>query len=105
MTPAYRYRATLSRVIDGDTYVLRVDLGFRVSADLTFRLRGYDAAERADACGPSETAQARRLLEGASEIVVESYKDTQTFARWVADIYVDGQPLVALLAAGAGGLR
>ena len=43
--PAYIYKAKLHRVIDGDTYELMVDLGFRVMSRLTVRLNGYSCPE------------------------------------------------------------
>ena len=41
----YTYRATLDRVIDGDTVDLIVDLGFNVRLKERFRLDGIDAPE------------------------------------------------------------
>jgi micrococcal nuclease len=98
--PCYRYRATVDRVIDGDTYILRLDLGFRTSAALTIRVRGYDAPEivGADrARGIAAKIAAGNFLGGAKTIVVESYKDAQSFARWIGDVYVDGHSIAELL--------
>lgn len=91
--PAYRYRAALERVIDADTYVLRVDLGFRVSVALTIRVRDYDAPEitgNQRPYGLLAKDAAATLLSSAKTIVVETYKDEQSFARWIADVYIDG---------------
>lgn len=41
----YEYRATILRVIDGDTIEARVDLGFDVSVIERFRLYGINAPE------------------------------------------------------------
>lgn len=41
----YSYSATVTRVIDGDTVVLDVDLGFRIRHQVTARLDGIDAPE------------------------------------------------------------
>ena len=41
----YTYKARLSRVIDGDTVELNVDLGMSVSVKETFRLYGINAPE------------------------------------------------------------
>jgi endonuclease YncB( thermonuclease family) len=46
MDAAYVYRATCERVIDGDTYVLRIDLGFRCAVSFEARLHGIDCPER-----------------------------------------------------------
>lgn len=42
----YDYRATVIRVVDGDTADLRVDLVFDVSINSRYRLSGIDAPER-----------------------------------------------------------
>jgi len=40
----YTYKFTLNRVVDGDTVMGRVDLGFNLGADVRVRLEGYDSA-------------------------------------------------------------
>ena len=104
MTPAYRYRAEVLRVIDG-TYVMRVDLGFRVSTEQTIRLQGLDTPERGTPEGVRATQAAGDALFGPRtsprpEVVVETYKDRQPFGRWVADVWVDGLSLAVILRAG-----
>lgn len=102
VVPVYRYRAECVRVVDGDTYHLRIDLGFRVSITVPVRLRGVNCPE----LGTEEGKAARRAAHfqlTARELVVESYRDRQSFARWVADVYVDGESLAGrLIAAGHG---
>ena len=41
----YEYNATLVRVVDGDTIVLKIDLGFKIVVEQTVRLRGINAPE------------------------------------------------------------
>ena len=102
--PCYRYRASVNRVIDGDTYYLCIDVGFRAQVTLPIRLRGVDSPEvRGDqkAAGEAAKAAAEAFLGAASVIVVETYKDAQSFARWIADVYVDGESLAdKMVAAG-----
>lgn len=90
--PAYRYRASLIRIVDGDTYVLDVDLGFSVHHFATIRLRGYSCPERHTVDGKAAAAHAAFVLQGRP-LIVETYKDAQTFARWLADVYVGGSYL------------
>lgn len=62
----YEYAATPIRVIDGDTVVLDVDLGFQVHIQVTARLYGIDAAEvRAE---PERAAKATEHLTKMLEI-------------------------------------
>jgi len=94
--PAYRYRATVRRVIDGDTYILDVDLGFRIYAAINIRVHNYDAPEMVGpdkARGLAAKDAAAAFLSAATVIVIESYKDARSFERWVADVYVDGELL------------
>ena len=95
-TPTYIYRATLVRVVDGDTYELLIDLGMRVAHRALVRLHGFYAPESRTAEGQAATARASELLTGQS-LVVQTFKDQQTFARWLADVYVNGRPLPELL--------
>ena len=41
----YEYQAKCLRVIDGDTIVARVDLGFHIAVEKTLRLRGVNTPE------------------------------------------------------------
>lgn len=41
----WTYNAQVERVVDGDTYDLRVDLGFRTYTRIRVRLKGVDTAE------------------------------------------------------------
>lgn len=96
MEPVYLYKATLHRVIDGDTYELNVDLGFKVYARLTFRLFGWSCQELNTVEGQLAKAEATALLTG-QPLIVESYKGQQTFARWLGRIWVGGVDVGAAL--------
>lgn len=99
----YRFRAYCERVIDGDTYQLRADLGFHVALSIPVRLRGVNTPEiRGDEKPRGDAAKAwvEELLRPAilfweqngspTPLIVESYKDTQSFARWVCDVWLAG---------------
>ena len=92
--PAYRYRAQVRRVIDGDTYVLDIDLGLTVTVRATIRLKGWNCPERNTPQGV-KAAQAADLLLRERPVIVEIHralnKEVQSFARWVADVYLNGQ--------------
>jgi micrococcal nuclease len=89
--PQYQYRATLVRVVDGDTAVLDVDLGFDVHIRPKVRFMGYNAPELHGA--HKDAAQAARstlegLLAGRS-LLIRTHKDEQTFERYLAAVFVD----------------
>lgn len=96
--PVYQYRATVSRVIDGDTYELDLDLGFNVHVREHIRLFGWNCPERFTVDGAAATEKARTILSAAKVIIVERYKGVQSFARWVAYVWVDGVDIGELLA-------
>ena len=93
MEPAYRYRAYAERVHDGDTYQLRVDLGFDVAISISARLHGVNAPELNTEQGKAARDYVRALLTpgaqtAARALIVQSYRDTRSFARWVCDIWM-----------------
>lgn len=96
--PIYKYRAILYRVIDGDTYELSIDLGFKVFATLPVRLYGWNCPEHNAPGGAEATAAATAILTGQA-LVIESYKSKQTFARWLATVWIGNDNLGELLAA------
>lgn len=101
ITTAYRYRAELVRVIDADTLYLRVDLGFHCGITISVRLRDVDAPELSTPEGKAARDYVERLLDRdvhfPPPIVVETYKDHQSFARWVADVWVGDRLLADIL--------
>jgi endonuclease YncB( thermonuclease family) len=94
---SYVYRAEVFRVIDGDTYHMTIDLGFRVSVTLPIRLRGWNCAELNTQMGQKARDAVIEIFDNATDILVVSYHDRMSFARWMADVYVDGQSLGELL--------
>lgn len=96
----YDYAVTeILRVVDGDTWRLRIDLGFYLSAALEFRLYGYDCPEltghggwehdrATDALLATLDWFRRHLHEG---VRVRTYK-ADSFGRWLAEAYVPGDP-------------
>jgi endonuclease YncB( thermonuclease family) len=94
--PAYIYRASCVRVIDGDTLVLRVDLGLRCSVEIEARVHGIDTPELRTHEGQMAKEFVEHLIPGLP-LVVQTYKDQRSFARWVCDVHVGGESLADLL--------
>lgn len=55
----YTYKAYLEKVVDGDTLVVNIDLGFRMFIKQRLRLRGLDAPE----LGTKQGATAKKFVE------------------------------------------
>jgi len=86
----YEYKAKLSRVVDGDTLYMVVDLGFRVTMELDFRLEGLNAPEVVGAtrtAGLAAKSELERLLSLGSLRVVTTKSDK--YGRWLATVFVD----------------
>ncbi|VFM96173.1 MAG: micrococcal nuclease [Candidatus Kentron sp. G] len=95
MIDYHRYRCSVSRVVDGDTVDLVVDLGFRIRIDVRVRLAGIDAPERYTEDGKKATARVKAL---APAIVSVSTSKTGKYGRWLATLYdEDGRDINALL--------
>ena len=85
-TRLYTYAAVLERVIDGDTLIARVDLGFRTWITQTFRLRGIDAPEMTCASGRKSKAEVKARLEPCACLVIKTYKQ-EKYGRFLADVF------------------
>lgn len=96
MTTLYNYRATVIRVIDGDTIDFRVDLGFRVALDIRTRVRGINAPELREAAGKTARDALWALLPAGREVTIRTAKDPRDkYGRWLADIDYSGQDIGA----------
>lgn len=103
----YRYRADLVRVIDGDTQVYRVDLGFDVSVTITARLVGINTPELRGASRHAgiKAKVAVMLTLKNQDLIVETQKGRKTgkYGRWLVTVWVEGGKLSvneALVVAG-----
>ena len=93
----YQYRAEITRVIDGDTVVADIDLGFHTwRRDEHLRLWGINTPEL-DGMPDSPGGKAKAALEGkilGKKLIICTLKDKQEkFGRYLAKIYV-GDELV-----------
>lgn len=95
----YEYRATVLRVIDGDGYLMRVDLGWHVSIEGSVRLIGVDCPETGTAAGPDATAFVADVFAQARQITVTTIRrdPSRSFARYLARVDVDGADLADLI--------
>lgn len=98
--PLYEYRAELERVVDGDTYDFRVDLGFHVSKQIRVRMLGVNTAETYGVKKDTEEYQKgmkeKRFVEdwfsSADDVIIRTEKDGRgKYGRWLARVY-DGDP-------------
>jgi micrococcal nuclease len=93
----YRYKADLIRVVDGDTWDVRIDLGFKMTTEQRVRLAGIDTPEiwrqKKDSeeykkgMAASEYVK-QRLAEHQNQFIIETTKEAGVYGRYLATIYL-----------------
>lgn len=84
----YQYKAIVDRVVDGDTLVLLVDVGFSITIKEKFRLNYINAPELSTDQGQKVKQLVINKLTGKSVEVSCEGKDK--YGRWLAVIYFEG---------------
>jgi micrococcal nuclease len=90
----YLYNATVTRVVDGDTIDVIIDLGFSITFKTRMRLEGLDAMETNDKdptvreMGLKAKKFLTDLLTG-KEVTLVSHKPDK-YGRYLATIYLGG---------------
>lgn len=95
------YPALVTRIKDGDTYDVTVDVGFHWAATMPLRLAHVDTAELRTA----EGVTARDLVAALfgplpARVIVHTYKPDKPFekyGRYLADVYVGGTSVADFL--------
>jgi len=103
----YTYKAQVQNVVDGDTFDLLLDLGFRTKRYIRARLLGVDTAEIHNVEEGSDEYErgvahmefVKSKISEADQILVRTYKndDTGKYGRWLVEIVVDGNEISDLL--------
>jgi len=86
----YEYNATVVRVVDGDTVLLDVDLGFYMYARMSCRLAGINAIELNAAGGSQARGYLASLLPVGAKAVVASVKPDKYAGRFDAFLTSNG---------------
>jgi micrococcal nuclease len=80
----YDYKATIVRVIDGDTVLMDVDLGFYTYSRMSCRLAGLNAIELNQPGGSQARTHLTTLLPQGTAVVVQSVKPDKYAGRFDA---------------------
>lgn len=84
----YEYRATIVKVVDGDTVHADIDMGFDAHIRVTLRLAGINAPEMGSKEGVAARDALRSLVENAA-VTVKTKKDRrEKFGRYLATLFV-----------------
>jgi micrococcal nuclease len=94
----YQYKAIVVRVVDGDTVVLNIDLGFNVCMNESCRLAGIDTPELTST-NSEEKAKAvvakkflAKILQEGREVTINS-KALDKYRRPLVEILVSGMSI------------
>ena len=91
----YQYKATLGKVVDGDTIDLVIDLGFKITTNQRIRLAGIDTPEifsvDRDSAEYSRGMDAKlfvekRLTANNNQVTIETEKYTGKYGRYIGTI-------------------
>lgn len=87
----YQYAARLVRVVDADTVVADLDLGFyQWRLARSYRLARINAPELSTLEGRTARAALVERLAGVTAFLVATAK-ADSFDRWIVELYADGQ--------------
>lgn len=96
----YTYKAIVKRIIDADTLVVAVDLGFDLwLQDQTMRLARINAPEirgTEKKAGYRSLKRVRELLAPGTPVIISTQKK-DSFGRWIAEIFINRENLSDLL--------
>jgi micrococcal nuclease len=97
----YNYRASVIKVVDGDTVDLRIDLGMSIFHDIRCRLLGINAPERFTKEGKESTKFLKDLLSKQKTWEVITHKDKkEKYGRYLVSIVCDSGYLVSEIMVG-----
>lgn len=82
----YLYKAKVIEVIDGDTLLLNIDLGFQVSKEQRVRLACIDAPEITTKKGKESYEFLRNKMSQTSFIMIQTHK-IDIYGRYVAHVF------------------
>src|SRR3989344_5294930 len=91
----FTYKAFIERVVDGDTVIVKIDLGFETRIREYLRLRGIDAPEMDSAEGKRAREFVIKELGKVGHVILTSTRSDK-YGRYLADVFYgpgDGQYL------------
>ena len=82
----FTYKGVIERIVDGDTMIVRIDLGFKTRIRQYLRLRGIDCPEIATDQGKRAKRFVERELSCAPFIILTSSR-ADKYDRYLADVF------------------
>lgn len=82
----YVNTGTINRIIDGDTIIINVDLGYNITATQHFRVDGINAPEHNTTAGQTATNYLTTLIPPTTRVTVTCSGPDKYGNRWLATI-------------------
>ena len=82
----FTYKAYLDRVVDGDTLLVQIDLGFGIFMEQRLRLRGLDAPEVESKDGQKARKFVGRELDGCKFLILKTH-GSDIYDRYLVDVF------------------
>ncbi len=82
----YTYKAYLEKVVDGDTIVVNIDLGFKVFIRQRLRLRGIDAPEIGTRQGAASKKFVESKMDDCKFLIIKTY-GSDKYDRYLVDVF------------------
>lgn len=87
----YLYKARLDHVVDGDTIVANIELGFGIQIQQRFRFRNVNAPDLKQESGQAAREYLKRKLRNTKYLLIKT-RGRDKFDRYVSDIFLwDGR--------------
>lgn len=84
----YVYKAIVTRVIDGDSFICDIDLGMSVWVkDQRIRLKNVNAPALKEKFGSEMAEELRKWLEGKESTLVTFKDRKEVHGRWLGEVY------------------
>lgn len=93
----YKYNAKIDRVVDGDTFDIVVDLGFKITTHQRIRLQGINTPETYNVKRDSEEYKKgmeaknfaiQRLESNNYDALIQTEKVTGKYGRYIATVWL-----------------
>lgn len=96
-TQLYNYKATVERIIDGDTIEFTIDVGFKTYMRMNMRLAGIDAPEIKTQEGKDAKKWLSEQLPIGHEVLLNVYRTADKYGRYLAIVTYNGIEINNLL--------
>lgn len=88
VSPHYMYKAKVLEILDGDTFWVKIDLGFKTKIEQKIRFRGLNTEDVETPQGKTAKDYIVARLKGCKFIAIKSYWRDK-FDRYLVDVFYD----------------